>query len=746
MTLQEWCKQNNKENLLNEWDYEKNADSPSKISTGSNKKVWWKCSDNHEWETVVKSRIVYNVGCPYCSGRLAIKGLNDLATTNLDLVKEWNYDKNIIGPAEVKAGSNKKVWWKCSNNHEWEASISGRAIKGLGCPVCSNRLIIKGVNDLATTNPDLAKEWDYNKNTISPTEISAGSGKKVWWKCKNNHGWQAPVYNRAIKDNKCPVCSNRLILKGFNDLATTNPELAKEWNYDKNILKPTKISAGSNKKVWWKCPKNHEWEAIVNSRVRGRGCPYCSGLLVTKGVSDLATTNPELLPEWNFVKNTINPSEVSAYSDKKVWWKCSENHEWEATIHNRSRGAGCPVCSNRLIIKGINDLATTNPELLPEWDYEKNTIKPSEVSSGSGKEVCWRCQFGHEWKTEIYKRTEGAGCPVCAKETKTSFPEQALFFYIKKYYPDAINTDNDTIGMELDIYIPSLKTAVEYDGAIWHKNNKSELKKNELCKKNNIILIRIREEGLKLYNDCYCIVRTNIKSNDSLSETIKKVLFTIDNTLDINIDVNRDSTLIYNSYIMTRKSRSLANAYPEIAKEWHPTKNGKITPEMVSPGTNKKFWWFGKCNHEWQAEVCNRTEGTGCPICTGKKIISGINDLLTRYPDVCTEWCYEKNNEIGLFPNEVSSGSHKKAWWKCKTCKHIWKSSISNRTQGKKCPVCNKKYPKKVRCIETETIYNSLIDAAKVIGLKQGDTISLCCQGKRKTAGGYHWEYLDDNK
>ena len=477
--------------------------------------------------------------------------------------------------------------------------------------------------------------------------------------------------------------------------------LLKEWNYERNaelidgngkdISNPNNVTSHSHQKVWWKCSKGHEWQAVIKSRTNGCNCPVCSKHLIIKGINDLATTNFDLIDEWNYDKNIINPTEISAGSNEKVWWKCKKGHEWQAIVASRTKmGNGCPYCNGHFRIKGVNDLATTNPKLLSEWDYKKNIIDPTKVSAKSQKKVWWKCLYGHEWQAYINNRVRGNRCPICAKASHTSFPEQALFFYIKKYFSDAINSDNDAIGMELDIYIPSSKIAVEYDGVKWHKDkdNEIELKKNKLCKDNNILLIRIREEGLDLYNDCYCIVRTNIKSNNSLAEVIKKVLLKIDNTLKIDINIDRDSISIYDSYIIMNNSKSLANNYPEVAKEWHPTKNGKITPKMVSYGTSKKMWWQCEKGHEWQAKVSNRVHGRNCPICSNKKIVSKKNDLLTQYPDICKYWDYEKNDEIKLFPDKISSGSAKKAWWKCEHG-HSWQTSIADIAKGLRCPYCS---------------------------------------------------------
>lgn len=141
--------------------------------------------------------------------------------------------------------------------------------------------------------------------------------------------------------------------------------------------------------------------------------------------------------------------------------------------------------------------------------------------------------------------------------------------------------------MELDIYIPQLDIAIEYDGKTWHNNNSYEIKKNIVCKEKNLMLIRIREAGLKLYDDCICIVREDNRSSEGLSNVIVELLKQLGNTT-VDVDVDRDATTIYSSYIETRKSKNLASIFPDLAKEWHPTKNGSLTAEMVAPVANKK--------------------------------------------------------------------------------------------------------------------------------------------------------------
>lgn len=330
--------------LAKEWHPTKNIDLKScDVKSKSNKKVWWQCDKGHEWQSTVANRSS-GKDCPYCSGLRVIKGETDLATVNPNIAKQWHPINNgDLKPEDVKPGSDKKVWWICAKNHEWVASISSRNKRG--CPYCSGKRVIKGETDLATVNPLLAKEWHPTMNgTLKAQDVTSKSHMKVWWKCKEGHEWQRTVHGRA-NNSGCPYCFGRLAVKGKTDLATVNPLLTQEWHPEKNgTLKPDNVTIGSHKKVWWKCQKGHEWESAIYSRSKS-GCPFCSGKRVLKGKTDLATIDPVLASEWHFVKNgELKPDAVTAKSNKKVWWKCKENHEWRAVINDRAHGSGCPIC------------------------------------------------------------------------------------------------------------------------------------------------------------------------------------------------------------------------------------------------------------------------------------------------------------------------------------------------------------------------------------------------------------------
>lgn len=246
-----------------------------------------------------------------------------------ELLKEWNYEKNIMlniaNPEKLTIRNKTLIFWKCQNGHEWQASIHNRISKGLSCPLCLGTAISKEVNamlsctdnangnevenNIAVKYPELLKEWDYEKNTplgLTPKMITDKCRKNIHWKCENGHEWIAKI-NYRLSRKSCPYCEpidienflpvannkkttdsqtpydkikkRKVVTEGVNDLATTNPELLKEWDYDRNTplgLYPTKLSARMNRKVWWKCQNGHSWSAVIYSRTRGSGCPFCA--------------------------------------------------------------------------------------------------------------------------------------------------------------------------------------------------------------------------------------------------------------------------------------------------------------------------------------------------------------------------------------------------------------------------------------------------------------------------------------
>lgn len=552
---------------------------------------------------------------------------------------------------------------------------------------------------LANNRKDIINRWS-EKNNIMPDEISFGSTKKVIWKCSNGHEWEASPNKITQKLGEgCPYCANQKVWVGFNDLDYLYPLIAHEWNQEKNgALTAKDITAHSNKKVWWTCKYGHEYEMAPNERTakRPKGCPICANKKLVSGINDLATVCPEAVKEWHPTKNgTLEPSEVFASTRKKIWWVCPNGHEYQATLNNRITGnqlkSGCPICANRIVSFGINDLLSTNPLVAEEWDYKKNSISPKDVVAGSHNKYWWKCPIGHSYKASVENRTKirATGCPICANELQTSFPEQALYFYIKRMYPSTINRWNE-LGKEIDIYIPELSIGIEYDGKRYHSSakRKFEIEKDKFFADRGITIIRIKEY-VNGHDDIDGVIWVNEKENQyqniqySLNEVIKLL-----GGKELIVSIEEDGPQILSQYYLSKKSNSLAIKFPKLASEWDFTKNSEIIPEQVSYASAKKFWWKCELGHSFFMSVDSRTtKGTGCPYCAGQKLLIGFNDLATKYPILVREWDEELNQD--LKPYDVMPGTKKKVFWKCKNG-HSYEAAINSRTNSNSgCPYCS---------------------------------------------------------
>lgn len=331
--------------LIKEWSEKNLPLTPDEVSYGSNKLYWWIGSCGHEWQTSAKARS-HGEKCPICSNARIIPGINDLPTLCPGLCREWSEKNAPLEPTMLSVGSNQKVIWRCSEGHEWTASVKSRTVNKTGCPYCSHNAVLSGYNDLATLFPEVAKEWSDKNLPLRPSQVTAYANKKVWWRCKHGHEWDALISTRSY-GSKCPYCSGIKTLKGFNDLETLCPGLAKEWSDKNGTFHPDMVNTKSVKNVWWQCREcGYEWKAVVKKRVRGAKCPVCIDREVLPGYNDFATTDPDLIREWDYEKNKpLLPQNLSRNSMHPVWWKCKYGHSWKDKITNRSlAGGNCRIC------------------------------------------------------------------------------------------------------------------------------------------------------------------------------------------------------------------------------------------------------------------------------------------------------------------------------------------------------------------------------------------------------------------
>lgn len=365
---------------------------------------------------------------------------SEFLKNNSRLFSELHPNKNTNLDIEtLKTGSNKKANWICKLGHEWEAVVAERS-RGSDCPYCKGRKAWLGFNDLATLLPDLAKQWHPVLNgTHTPSDFTAGSSYKAWWVCSNNHEWQAKISDRK-KGNGCLQCRKERLSAAQQTLPYTHPELAQEWNTERNSPVAFKdVSHGSNFKAWWLCSNNHEWQAKISDRLRRE-------------------------------------------KDGKV--------------------GGCPECFKASFYSNENSLKHTHPEIAKEWSLNKNGyLTPCNTSKGSNLKIWWECDKNHEWQAEIRDRTgKKSGCPVCASKRYESQAESVIKKYLILEGVKVVQSNRTVLkGQEIDLYAPELNIAIEYNGLYWHGENNGKDKhyhynKWLACKEKGIQLIQIWED------------------------------------------------------------------------------------------------------------------------------------------------------------------------------------------------------------------------------------------------------------
>jgi Probable Zinc-ribbon domain len=199
-----------------------------------------------------------------------------------ELVQEWDYDRNgVLGPADVTAGSGRRVWWVCRRgpDHHWRAKPNNRTY-GAGCPFCTNRRV-SVTNSLDALYPQVAAEWDPDANgRVTPSDVVATSTRVAFWRCAHHpdHAFRAVIRDRTRGLTGCPYCANERACDS-NSLARVHPRLAAEWHPELNgDLTAGTVLPGSPRCVYWRCGEcGHSWRArIANRALRASGCPECT--------------------------------------------------------------------------------------------------------------------------------------------------------------------------------------------------------------------------------------------------------------------------------------------------------------------------------------------------------------------------------------------------------------------------------------------------------------------------------------
>jgi len=356
---------------------------------------------------------------------------------------------------------------------------------------------------LVKERPDIAAQWHPALNTADVNLIGTGSHHAAHWLCPAGHTWQAPVFSRC-QGVGCPRCSGYVPVSGASFLDRC-PELLEQWDHTGNVgIDPQQLGPGSHRKVWWRCPRGHHWQAEVANRTRDGGrCPHCS----RPNTSPTLAAYPEILAQADARAHPgLDLSALRAGSNQKLWWRCPSGHSWRAQIRHRAlASSGCPHCANR---QTRSDLAAALPDLAAQWHPDLNGHhRPDTLTVGSMRWIWWTCPTcTHPYRARVLHRVRGnSRCPTCTL-SRSSRQEIRLFAELEYVlgngtHGPTLNTGEQLWNIDMTFTGPDDTTvAVEFDGSHWHKGREeADLRKSvdiEQAGNGKWLVIRAREAPL----------------------------------------------------------------------------------------------------------------------------------------------------------------------------------------------------------------------------------------------------------
>jgi very-short-patch-repair endonuclease len=344
------------------------------------------------------------------------------------------------------------------------------------------------------------------------------------------------------------------------------------------------------------CRKHELQHRAVMQRTNIRKIPF---------KKSIAYTHPEIAKQWHPIKNEeLKPEQFSFGSEKEFWWICPKQtdcgcvHEYEMMICNKIK-SDCSFCCIPRKKHCIHEsILYTHSKLLEQWHPIKNgDLKPEHFTRGSHEEIWWlcnkiNCNEGclHEWQAQIKTRVSGYGCPFCSLPALQNCKHNSFAYK----FPNIANELHPTKNVDININQISICSGQKF----WW-----------ICMKQT---------------KCGCI--------HEWETTIAARTY--------------GSSCPFCLHQKICVHESITYTHPEIAKEWHPTKNPDLTPEMFSSGSGRtKIWWQSlECKHEWSSIVVSRTKNTtGCPFCVNKTEKKLFDSLSQHYSellrDLTFEWC-----------------------------------------------------------------------------------------------------------
>jgi Probable Zinc-ribbon domain len=495
------------------------------------------------------------------------------------------------------------------------------------------------------------------------------------------------------------------------------PAKALEWHPTKNKpYTPSNVSRGSGFLACWVCSKcGHEYRMhVYDAGANAHDCPKCANKKrgeatrkPEKGKS-FGDKYPDLVPYWDTVRNgSRTPFNVRPSSTYVAHWICPGcERPYKCRVYSRPTLRGCYACG-RKITAGKNS-ATARSEsfgcLYPEkakfWDYAANApVTPYKVKPHSGRKSHWICPRGHKWQATVRDVVANRGCARCSG--KISAPQKRLYAELSSVFPDAV-LRRHIDGIECDVFLPSIKTVIEYDGWYYHRNCRCRDVRNTLQLTGmGIRVIRVRERPLRRVTDSDVFAQPVTKRSDrEMCRSVFERLFGLFKTSE-----PRDSQKIYEylhdgklqneslySALLAHKTgpppgQSLADLFPAIAREFDEERNGGLTAKGVGISSGGKWNWRCVQNkgHRWPTTISHRVRGQGCPFCSGRRARPD-HCLAVAAPEIAKQWHPTRNGNVTPFGVPPNSG--KRFWFLCEVCGWAWKAMVNNRRKGQGCPCC----------------------------------------------------------
>ena len=430
-------RENPEENLLKVcpeivewWDYEKNSPHlPEEYTIGSQQTAYLKCPDcGMELYTGIHSLVeTLDDGAVVirhkgkCQKFKNIESENNIVARYPEIKLWWDYEKNPNPPEEYTLFSPQQAYFKCPEcgSGSFRRITDAFALNKDGvpvifnCPYCADIKIMPGVNDLVTTDPELAKEYSPN-NERPATSVRKCLHQTALWICPECNGeYRYIISDRQLGDDVCPYCAGKKVLKGFNTLDIIKPDLAKKLS-PLNLRSADEILPSNVGIQTWRCNTcGGDYPATILEMENGYKCPYCDNRQLLKGFNSLDVVNPELAkrisPLNSKTADEIFPSKRTYYI-----WRCPDcGGDYTANIPLMENGYTCPYCNGRQVLKGFNSLADVNPELA-KLVSPLNLKGADEILPSKATPQVWRCpDCGGDYNATILEMENGYTCPYC---------------------------------------------------------------------------------------------------------------------------------------------------------------------------------------------------------------------------------------------------------------------------------------------------------------------------------------------